>query len=133
MSHEVYWGDEHKSVLHQRYTDNPNLMDYYQVTQKTYQMLSTVQHPVDIIIELCNCTVNTQETVSAIQHSQRNSPPNRRMVIFTGASTLVQNLITDTNLSRTSRRHRKFTICFTANVEGAYALLQEYRDRGILS
>jgi hypothetical protein len=51
MGHTIRWDNEDKTVVLQEYTDGATKDDFYQLAQKSSEMLKTVRHTVHLIID----------------------------------------------------------------------------------
>ncbi len=51
MGHNIRWDNEDKTVVLQEYTDDATKEDFFQLAQKSSEMLKTVRHTVHLIID----------------------------------------------------------------------------------
>lgn len=92
MSYEIFWVDDEKTIVHQRFLDGFNVDDLYKITTESAKMLSTVDHPVDIIVEIAG-RVNMRGMLSAAMYVNRIVPPNQRFVLGVNVSRVARRMI----------------------------------------
>lgn len=125
MHHEVFWYDDEKTILYQRYLRGFGLADFYQVAETSAKMLATVPHTVDIIIETQSLP-KMSGMFPAAQHVNRIVPPNQRLVVAVGTNSLLRSMV---EISRKIAPKATENIHFVDTLDDALAFIHGHRAR----
>ena len=99
MTAKVHWHNTEKTVLLQRFNDLWTLEDYMTISEKTDALLRTVNHPVDIIVDLVDSTTLTADLLGAFAPEGAGitpvqaHPDTLRRVVMIGAGALMRALL----------------------------------------
>lgn len=128
MHHEVFWYDEDKTILCQRYLKGSESADFYQAAQTSARMLARVPHAVDVIIETHNLSnlSKVKGLFSVAQHVDRIVPPNQRLVVAVGMNHLLTSMV---EVSRKIAPKATENVHFVDTFDAALAFIHEYRAR----
>lgn len=124
MHHEVFWYDDEKTIIYHRYTRGFTIVDFYRAAETSAQMLATVPHPVDIIIETQSLP-KMSGMFSAAQHVNRIVPPNQRLVVAVGANSVLRSMV---EITRKIAPRATQNIHFVDTLEDALAYIEAYRS-----
>lgn len=94
MTIYIKWYNEEQSLLLQVYSGDWTLKEYIATIEKTYQLISALDHPVDIIADLTNSGKAPVHLASAAPFIKGKISPNQRMVIVVGASHFIKMMAT---------------------------------------
>jgi hypothetical protein len=126
MAYEVNWANEAKTVLHQIYHTQPNVTDYYQVADSSRDLLASVEHSVDLIIELRDKQFDVKGFLSATSSVNRRIPPNQRLVIIVGSTAIVRALLEIVLVNEHKSRNPNERVHFVDSLEKAYTIIEEH-------
>jgi hypothetical protein len=123
MHHEVFWFDEERTIVCQRFLRGFTLADVYHGAETSAQMLATVDHPVDIIIE-AHGIPKMAGIFQLAQHVNRIVPPNQRLVVGVGTNNLLRSMV---EISSKVAPKATENIHFVDTLDDALALIESYR------
>jgi hypothetical protein len=122
MPIDVEWDNAEKTIVRQTYGREVTYNDYYDGVKKRFELISSVEHPVDLIIDLRGANPNLKGLVSAGRYASRHVPPNQRFVLLVGANLFIRSLV-NTFIKILPKVSDK--IYFVATLEEARKFLQE--------
>lgn len=125
MSITVGWGDEDKTIIHMLFEQDLTLDDYLAASREAAALLDSVEHQVDMILELKNVTVpkNILAQFPQMKAGPHVSRPNFRFGVIVGASGFAETLL---NIyARVFMSKSRYTVANT--LEEAYAAIKEHR------
>jgi hypothetical protein len=93
----VYWHDEHKTIIYQDFSGEWIAHHYYDIVNKTYRMIDTVDHPVSVILDFTASETSAAKVFSSISISSSGAlsaqiHPNQRMIIVLGADQFLKTV-----------------------------------------
>ena len=82
MGIQVNWDNDEKTVLCHVYDGVWTVTDFYVAVDKSRQLLLSVGHPVDLIIDMRTAAKPPLAVLPAYQYADRQAPANQRRVIL---------------------------------------------------
>ncbi|MEM6283066.1 MAG: hypothetical protein AAF787_12800 [Chloroflexota bacterium] len=76
MPYRVYIDDHHPNIIHNIYSGHITLQDYYDVIEKTYEMIRNTDGTVHTILRYENVTSNPPDVMKVMREASRTLPPN---------------------------------------------------------
>jgi hypothetical protein len=91
----VDWHSEARTILHQRFIHTWSTSDYFQVIDRTYRLLGSVEHVVDVVVDFTESTSSPSRVLSSISLSsasilETRVHPNQRLVVVLGADSYLK-------------------------------------------
>ncbi|QPC83243.1 hypothetical protein G4Y79_02380 [Phototrophicus methaneseepsis] len=124
MPVSVDWANPEKTIVMQRIDGQWSMAEFYDVVQKSAQLLATVDHPVDIIVDLSTTNFVPQGVISGANKTESTVPPNQRLVIFVGAKMMHKLLLSlGKRLAPRAATHQHFV----ETMEEANGLIEHFR------
>lgn len=98
MALNVSWRNKQKTILHQQFDGTWSLDDYYILLDETYDLLTTVNHDVTIIMDFSTNTTLTADILlstgsASSLYVDSNYHENQRRVIMVNVSPLMKALV----------------------------------------
>ncbi|MCL4255967.1 MAG: hypothetical protein KJ043_19575 [Anaerolineae bacterium] len=126
MPINVVWDDEEKTIVRQTYGQEISIAEYYDGVKKRLELISSVDHPVDLIIDLRGANTNLKGVLTASRYANKHVPPNQRFVVLVGANLFVKSLV---NVLGKILPKISNTIYFVETPEVAKQLIDENRAK----
>ena len=120
MSARSYWHDDRKTILHQVYEGRCVAADFHTCINDAYQMVNTVNHPVDIIVDMTKATFIGTSFLSAQGNSEAKAQDNQRMAVLVGAPPFIRALV---NIGKKVAPKTTKNIHFAKTIEEALILI----------
>lgn len=92
MGIKVTWDNPEKTVLRQNFNGRWEIDELYHCIDKTHKLLSGLDHPVHIIIDLTNSKVPTN-VLSAMRYMDSRVAPNQGIVVVVGADDYTETIM----------------------------------------
>ena len=93
MAITVQWENLEKTIVCQTYNGVWPLEELPEAISKSADLINSVDHPVDVIIDLTDNGVETFSVLSSLRSIERKEPKNQRAVVIIGATFTVNMLI----------------------------------------
>ena len=125
MGIRLLWGNEEKTILRHIYDGKWTVDDYRGAMEESRQMLLSVQHPVDLIIDMRKSASPPFGILPAYQETDQLVPDNQRLVIMVKPGMIMKALnriITDI-APRSSANG-----IIAESMDEAHALIAEYQS-----
>lgn len=121
MPYNIFWTDETKTIVQQIYDGPLSRCDFESMICASQDMLETVSHPVDVIIEWSGerTVVHDMTLVYAALFAEKRVPSNQRYVFLVNVPPIVKTLI---HLLRQAAPRATASTYFLDSVAGAYCL-----------
>ena len=124
MTATVAWANEEKTLVIQRIDGDWTMADYFEVVHKSAELLKTVDHQVDIIVDLSTTNYVPQNVISGATRTESVVPPNQRMVVFVGAKMIHKLLLSLGKRLAPRAAHNQH---FVTSMEEAHALIERFQ------
>jgi hypothetical protein len=121
MSFKIFWGNAQKTIIIHQYTDLLTLEDYHRCIDANAELLATVVHPVDLIIDVSTARISNQAFLSAGSHAERATPPNQRLIVAIQAPQHIRAIV---NIGRTLFKRATANVHFVDTLEEAYRFIE---------
>lgn len=125
MSITVNWFDPEHTIIHYDFEGQWSWGELNEVVNQVNEMVRSVGHRVDVIIDVTNGQSTPSGAFSQIQGITAKAPDNWGMGVFVGASGLVRVLVT-TFLKIYPRFNQRYAL--TDTVAEALDIIRERRD-----
>ena len=131
MNITVVWDNDEKTILRYIYGKNWNWTDFRKVAKEAYQMLDTVDHKVNIIMDFQNAQLVPQGAITNVQRAfstRRHANINVTVIVGASANNFLQAIA---GIGRTLTRSSSndWQLSFVATLPEAYALLNKKQDQ----
>ncbi len=98
MSIPISWRDASHTVLVQNFNGQWTLDDYYETVEETYSLIDTVNHPVDVIVDITQNPGSTSRLIAAAgEVADEETParvhPNQRMLVVVGGGQFMRTIV----------------------------------------
>ena len=126
MPFTIEWGNEEKTISHLKVIGSWDWNDYYAATKQGYEMIESVDHTVNIIIDFTDS--NGSLPPSAMTHlrkSANNAHPRRGVLVMVSKRMIL--LKTFVNLLQKVTRAMT-TVYLAGTLDEAYTIINEIRD-----
>jgi len=120
MGARSYWHDEQKTIIHQVYEGRCIAADFHTCINDAYRMVNTVNHSVDIIVDMTKATFIGTSFLSAQGNSEAKVQHNQRMAVLVGAPAFIRALV---NIGKKIAPKTTKNIHFTKTIEEALILI----------
>ena len=124
MGIEVTWDNDQKTIVRHTYKGQWTVSDFYKCVDESAEMLQSVDHPVDLIIDMLHCDSPPQGIIPAYQYADRRVPENQRLIVMVQIGVIRQayDRIVDKIAPRAGEnRHQVETL------DEAYAVIAQYQ------
>lgn len=128
MPLETSWHNEEKTILINRFYGNATVADYYQSIEDDANFLGTVDHPVDVILDLTNAQVDAKGLLPALRSADNRVPPNQRNVVVVGSAMYYKVLV---NIARTLAPRATANVHTTHTLEEALDYLRQKAEEEV--
>ncbi len=125
MTIHVTWGNENKTVLINVYEGLWNLDDFYGAVRQTNALLDSVNHKVNIILDVGKSGLFPKGLMSAVRMLSQNPHPNNGMMAMVGCNVFVR-VFYDTFMKVFAQPRAKQVMYLVADYEDAYAVFARY-------
>lgn len=125
MSYLVEWGDENQTIVIQTYNGKVSIEDYYRAVDESAKLLSSVDHPVDLIMDTTEAKTDMKGFLQAVSYANKKVPKNQRLVIVVGANHFIQML---SKIASTIAPKAAENGYFVDTLEEAHKFIIEYRQ-----
>lgn len=92
MPFQVIWEDPEQTIIRQLYTGKVTTGDYYRAVDRNAEMMHSVNHPVDLIVDVLDARTDMKGFWAAISYANKKVPDNQRLVIVVGADSFLKVL-----------------------------------------
>jgi hypothetical protein len=124
MPYQVTWDDEEQTIAVQTYSGTATMKDYYQAIDESAQLLSSVDHTVDLIMDLTAMKSDLKGFLTAVSYANKQVPANQRLVVVVGANRFVQTM---GRIAGTIAPKATENVYFVDTLEDAHRVITEYR------
>ena len=124
MPYQVTWDDEEKTIVVQTYSGKVIIEEYYRAIDESAELLSSVQHPVDLIMDASEAKTDMKGFLTAVSYANKKVPANQRFVIVVGANRFVQTM---GKVAGTIAPKATENVYFVDTLEDAHTVITEYR------
>lgn len=125
MPYQVTWVDEEKTIVAQTYTGKVLIEDYYHAVDESATLLSSVEHPVDLIMDATEAHTDMKGFLTAASYANKKVPENQRLVIVIGANRFVQTM---GKIAGTIAPKATENLYFVDTLEDAHRVITEVRQ-----
>ena len=130
MSVTVEWANPEKTILCFRISNPWTWEDYYNATDEAWDMMQTVDHIVDYVIDMTGTKIVPPNAMSHIRRRASRTHPHKGMGIFVGVSGFMKVIIDMIgNIIPTSKANVRTCTTLTE----AYAIIAEEQKRRVSS
>jgi hypothetical protein len=126
MPVSVEWANADKTLVIQRIDGQWSMQEFHEVVQKSAQLLKTVDHEVDIIVDLSTTNYVPQGVLSGANRTESTVPPNQRLVVFVGAKMMHKLLL---SLGKRLAPRAASQQHFVETMDDAYAFIERARAK----
>jgi hypothetical protein len=121
----VVWDNDEKTILRYIYGKNWNWADFHSAAKEAYEMLDTVEHKVNIIMDFLNAQLVPQGAITNVQRAfstKRHPNINTTVIVGASANNFLQAIA---GIGRTLSRSgaNDWQLSFVATLPEAYTLL----------
>ena len=125
MNISVVWDNDEKTILRYIYGKNWNWADFHSAAKEAYEMLDTVEHKVNIIMDFLNAQLVPQGAITNVQRAfstKRHPNINTTVIVGASANNFLQAIA---GIGRTLSRSgaNDWQLSFVATLPEAYTLL----------
>jgi len=125
MPFQVTWDDKEKTIVVQTYSGKVLVEDYYDAIDKSAELLSSVQHPVDLIMDTSEAKTDMKGFLTAASYANKKVPENQRLVIVVAAGRFMQTMA---KIAGTIAPKATENVYFVDTLEDARNVITEYRQ-----
>ena len=125
MPFQVTWDDKEKTIVVQTYSGKVLVEDYYDAIDKSAELLSSVQHPVDLIMDTSEAKTDMKGFLTAASYANKKVPENQRLVIVVAADRFMQTMA---RIAGTIAPKAAENVYFVDTLEDARNVITEYRQ-----
>jgi hypothetical protein len=93
MKSHAVWHNDEKTILRQVYLEGATLQDFYEVVDESYEMATSVDHTVHIIIDVTQTSRIPGNIISGMRYAANKIPPNRGLVVSVGLGTFMDMIL----------------------------------------
>lgn len=129
MNIDANWDNETKTIIRYQYRNGWNWDDYFAAIKAAADLLDTVDHKVDIIMDFHSANLLPQGAVTQVQRAfSHPRHPNIGLTIFVGANAFIRAI---ENLGRrlAPSAASKWDLTFAATLEDAYRISDTQRKQ----
>lgn len=126
MAIDIQWDNEEKTIVRQTYGEVVTPEEYYQMVKQSAELLNSVNHPVDLIVDLRKLKFTLRGMTTMTQYANKMVPANQRIVVAVGLPATIKQIIN--LLMRIAPRAAKNTY-YVDTIEEAYRILEEQRAK----
>src|SRR5258705_2641822 len=90
MPIEVSWGDPQKTIIHSALNEVWTLEDGHNMIDEMYQLTSSVNYTVHVILDFTNSQSSPAKLLSAGNHIEKRSSPNMGVTIIVKANGFIK-------------------------------------------
>lgn len=125
MGYQVGWADREQTIVVQKYSGDVQTREYYQMTDKSAELLSSVEHPVDIILDTTEMKSDLKGFLQAVSYANKKVPENQRLVVVVGANRFMQTM---GNIARSIAPKATEKVYFVDTLPEAHKVIEAYRQ-----
>lgn len=114
-----------KTIVVQTYSGKVLVEDYYHAIDKSAELLSSVQHPVDLIMDASEAKTDMKGFLTAVSYANKKVPENQRLVIVVGAGRFMQTM---GKVAGKIAPRATENVYFVDTLEDARNVITEYRQ-----
>jgi len=93
MGINVAWANEEQTQVLQQFEGKVTADDYYNVVNMSANLLNSVTHAVDIIMDVRTAKTDMAGFLRVSSYSNKKVPGNQRLVIVVGANKFMQKMV----------------------------------------
>lgn len=123
MGYSIQWDNAEKTVILQKYTDDPVKNDLYALAEVSAKMVKSVPHMVHIIID--ERAIKLELTFADMKYLEMNVPPNQGTVIIVVAKRDMIYKKVVQGVGRTMAPNAFSRPFFAVSIEAARQILRE--------
>lgn len=124
MGINVQWYDDAKTILFVQYEAEWTIEDFYDSITRSYDLMETVEHPVDIVQDLTQMQFFPVRLIAMSRFTEAKAHPRKRYMILAGASLFVEKML---DVAKKLAPTVMDDSHFAGSVEAAFRLLDELR------
>jgi hypothetical protein len=125
MPYQITWADEEKTIAVQTYSGTVIVDEYYSAIADSAKLLSSVQYPVDLIMDVSETKTDMKGFLRAASYANKKVPENQRLVIVVGANRFIQAMA---RIAETIAPEATESVYFVDTLEDAHRAITEYRQ-----
>lgn len=124
MGIRVSWDNDEKTIVRHSYNGHWTISDFYNCVDDSARLLHSVDHPVDLIIDMGDCAPPPNGILRGYRYADSKVPDNQRLVIVVQASDIqrVYDHVAD-NITVRAGRNR----VSVDTMEEAYDVIAQYQ------
>lgn len=123
MNIDVQWDNDAKTIIRYVYRNGWNWNDYFSAINGAAELLDTVKHPVDIVMDFRNANMLPQGAISQMQRAfSHTRHPNIRLTVLVGANSFIRT-IESIGRKLVPSAARQWDITFAATLEEAHDII----------
>ncbi len=120
----VQWANDEKTVLLESFADAWDLDDYTQMIDQAAELLASVPHIVDIVVDASRSRVPTTSLIPAIRYGIQKLPPNQGVTVWVKLHTFFKTLIYTAQKFSPRLAHSMF---FVETLDDAFRVIADQR------
>lgn len=120
MPTSVYWDSPEKTIVKHIYDGLVGGDDFHQVVEASAQLLNSVEHPVDIIVDMTSARLKSNSFLSLVSAVERKVPANQRQLVIVKVPGFIKAMIA---VARHVAPKATANLHFVDQLEDAYALI----------
>jgi hypothetical protein len=125
MGIKVAWGNEEKTIVFHIYEGHWTISDFYESVSTSRELLLQVDNPVDLIMDMSNCSQPPSGIFPAYKYADSQVPENQRFVVIIAAGVIEQafDKIVDNIAPRASKGRVR-----VSNMEEAHEIIARFQE-----
>ena len=125
MKIDVQWGNEPHTIVHYTFYQGWGWADIDQALKQAAEMMSSVDHTVDVIMDFSGVNALPQGAVTQIKRAFSNpKPSNLDVTVMVGANMFIEVLVS-TGRKLSGKVADNWPMEFVSSVDEAYALIEK--------
>jgi hypothetical protein len=122
----AYWDDDAQTILVNRLEGNITIDDYVHSVRINADMMNSVAHPVDLVMDATVARLNAENMFSTASYADRTVPANQRLLCVVGASVFLKTML---RVAKKVAPKATDNLYYFDTMEQALAYLQAFRDK----
>ena len=123
MAFKVYWDEAHPNIIHNVYTGEVILDDYYQVVDETYKLIRSVDFTVNTILRYEDVTKRPANLLQVMRYASKTVPDNLGTRVVVAYSLQTQFTKVLINMARQMGLQLVEGVSIVDSLEDAYSVL----------
>lgn len=129
MNIDVMWDNETKTIIRYLFKNGWNWDDYFAAIKAAGELLDTVDHKVDIVMDFHSANMIPQGAITQVQRAfSHPRHPNIALTIFVGANAFIR-AIEGIGRKLAPSAAQKWDLAFAATLEEAYRISESHRGQ----